>query len=56
VRGFLYVKGGINRCADLYRREFVGRDLDDEDETYRPSMLPKRSGRGMPMGMRALYD
>lgn len=56
VRGFLYVKGGINRCADLYRKRLTGRDLDDEDETYRPSMLPKRSSRGMPMGMRGLYD
>ena len=56
VRGFLYVKGGINRCADLYRKRLTGRDLDNEDETYRPRMLPKRSSRGMPMGMRGLYD
>lgn len=56
VRAFLYVKGGINRCADLYRRRPVAADSDDEDEPNEPNLSWKRTGGRMLVGMRRLYD
>jgi hypothetical protein len=56
VRGFLYVKGGINRSADLYRRELAQREQDAEYESYRPNGSRKRTGLRMPTGMTTLYD
>jgi hypothetical protein len=32
VRGFLWFKGGINRCAKRYREEFAHQDEVEEDE------------------------
>jgi hypothetical protein len=59
VRGFLYVKGGINRCADLYREQAAGRreeDENEEEETYRPRKPSKRVRHGLPAGMMTLYE
>ena len=56
VRGFLWRKGGINRCAMLYREEFAHQDEVEEDEPYGPSMISKQARYKMPVGMRGLYD
>jgi hypothetical protein len=56
VRAFLYAKGGINRCADLYREQLAHRDDVEEDEPYGPSMDSKRTRHKMPVRMRGLYD
>ena len=56
VRAFLYARGGINRCADLYREEFAHQDDVEEDEPYGPSMISKKTRFTTPVGMRGLYD
>jgi hypothetical protein len=56
VRGFLFVSGGINRSADLYRKQLAQREQDAEYESYRPNGSRKRTGLRMPTGMTTLYD
>ena len=56
VRGFLWFKGGINRCADLYREEFAHQDEVEEDEPYGPSMISTKTRFTMPVGMQRLHD
>jgi len=56
VRAFLFVNGGINRSADLYRRELAQRDQDDEYESYRPNGSRKRTAPKLPTGRWSLYD
>ena len=55
VRGFLYAKGGINRCSALYREQLKLRELDD-DEPYEPYESPKQTRHKIPVGIRGLYD
>jgi hypothetical protein len=53
------VKGGINRCADLYREQAAVRkqqDENEEEETYRPRKPSKRVRHGLPAGMMTLYE
>jgi len=59
VRGFLFVKGGINRCANLYRKQAAVRKQEDENEeeaSYRPRKPSKRIRHGLPAGMMTLYE
>jgi hypothetical protein len=56
VRGLLWFKGGINRCAKRYRDEFAHQDEVEEDEPYGPSMISKKTRYKMPVGMRGSYD
>ena len=55
VRGFLYAKGGIDRCSALYRAQLKLRELDD-DEPYEPYESPKQTRHKIPVGIRGLYD
>ena len=56
TRAFLYAKGGINRCAKLYREEFAHQDEVEEDEPYGPSMISTKTRFTMPVGMQRLHD
>ena len=56
VRGFLWFRGGLNRCAKRYREEFAHQDEVEEDEPYGPSMISKKARFKMPVGMQRLHD